>query len=53
MLFRVLIWHLIIQTVGGFMGRYTHLPALVNVIILVLLIVGVRFAMRHLPRRRA
>lgn len=51
MLIRVLIWHLIIQTVGGFIGRFTHLPPVVNVIILVLIIVGVRFAMRHVRRR--
>ena len=51
-LIRVLIWHLIFQTVGGFMARYTHLPPVLNVIIVIAVIVGVRFAVVHFRRQR-
>lgn len=53
LLIRVVIWHLLFHTVGGFMSRYTHLPPLVNIIIMIVVIVGVRFAVVHLRRRRA
>lgn len=53
MLIRVLIWHLIFQTVGGFMARYTHLPPVLNVIIVIAIVIGVRFAFVHLRRQRS
>lgn len=52
-LIRVLIWRFIFHTVGGFLGRFTHLPPLANVIILVVVVVAVRFAVLRLRRRRA
>ncbi|MBO0813111.1 MAG: hypothetical protein J2P23_13850 [Microlunatus sp.] len=53
LLIRVVIWHFIFQIVGGFLGRYTHLPPVVNVIILIAVVIGVRFAVVQLRRRRA
>lgn len=53
MLIRVLIWHIIFQTVGGFMARYTHLPPVLNVIIVIAVVIGVRFAVVHLRRQRS
>lgn len=53
LLIRVVIWHLIFHTVGGFLSRYTHLPPFVNVIILIVLIVAARYVVVHLRRRRA
>lgn len=52
MLIRVVIWHLIFQTVGGFMARYTHLPPVLNVIIVIAVVIAVRFAVVHLRRQR-
>lgn len=34
------------------MARYTHLPPVLNVIILIAVIVAVRFAMVHFRRQR-
>lgn len=52
LLIRVLIWHLIFHTMGGFLSRYTHLPPLANVIILIAVIIVVRFVVLHLRRRQ-
>jgi hypothetical protein len=51
LLIRVIIWHFVVQTVGGFLSRYTHLPPLVNVIILVVVIVIVRFVVLRIRQR--
>lgn len=53
LLIRIVIWHLIFQVVGGFLSRYTHLPPVVNVILLIVVIIGIRFAVAHLRRRTA
>lgn len=51
LLFRLAIWHLAFHAMRGFLTRYTHLPWVGTIIVVIVVVALIRFAMYRYRRR--
>lgn len=49
---RLAIWHLVFRVLGGFLTRYTHIPWLGTLVLVILVFVLARLALRWYRNRR-